>query len=92
MARTFVLTCDKCGSDRDVEGYSIGKSGAMPYEVDLCDKCAGTLDDYIDVGRQRMVGRGIHATGASREPELRTKIYSPEELDKMEEEYRKKNK
>lgn len=89
MARTVVLTCDKCSRAEGVETYSIGRAGATPYEIDLCGECAAVLDELVDLGREAVAGLSRHATSASREPELRTKIHTPEELDKMEEEYRR---
>lgn len=91
MARTVVLTCDKCSSDQNVDTYRIGRSTATPYEVDLCGRCAEPVASLMEIGRLRVAGWGAAAaTSASREPELRTKVHTPEELDRLEQEYRKK--
>lgn len=92
MAQKIVLTCDKCGNDGQVSTYSIGMNGATPYDVDLCERCAAPVRDLKEIGRQSTAGLlSQQARGALREPELRSKIYDPEELDKLEEEYRRKH-
>lgn len=92
MAEKVVLTCDKCGFDEGVTHYSIGVDGSTSYEVDLCERCGEPIRPLIEIGRKRAAGLGNqYATGALREPELRSKVYDPEELDRMEEEYRRKN-
>ena len=93
MARRVVLTCDKCTGDQDVQPYSIGAAQMTPYEVDLCTRCAEPVRELMDLGRERLAAHGTgHVTSATKEPELRSKIYSIEELDQMEKEYREKNK
>ena len=91
MAEKVILTCYKCGSDAQVSRYSIGRDGAAPYDVDLCERCAEPVGDLLEIGRKRTAGLLAQATSASREPGLRSRIYAPEELDRMEEEYRKKH-
>lgn len=92
MAKTVVLVCDKCSGTDGVATFSAGKSGATPYEVDLCRRCAGPLEEIVELGRERAADLAPAGTTVSREPELRTKVYMPEELDRMEEEYRKAHK
>lgn len=92
MAEMTILTCDKCGSHGQVSRYSIGRDGATPYDVDLCERCAEAVESLSELGRKRAAGlSGQITSGATREPELRSKIYDPAELDKMEEEYRRKH-
>lgn len=91
MAEKVILTCDKCGIDSNVTRYSIGIDGSTPYEVDLCERCGEPARDLSEIGRKRVAGiNPQYAAGALRDPELRSKVYTPEELDRMEEEYRRK--
>lgn len=92
MARKIILTCDKCSSDDEVDTYAVSVAGATPYEVDLCKRCAAPLKEFIELGQLSTATWGGALTSASREPELRTKVHTPEELDRLEEEYRARQK
>lgn len=91
MARTMVLTCDVCGSSDTVREYGIGQGSEVPYDVDLCVLHAQPLVDLMEVGRKRAAGLIGQTSHASQEPQIKSKIYDPEELDRLEEEYRRKH-
>lgn len=91
MARAIVLTCDVCGSSHTVQEYGIGRGSEVPYNVDLCVLHARPLGDLIKVGRKRAAGLTGQISPASQEPQIRSKVYDPEELDRLEEEYRRKH-
>lgn len=93
MVKVMLQKCDKCGSTSGVVTYGVGIADETPYEVDLCNECAGPLTEVVEIGRRRTAGwaQSSHADGEMREPELRTKIRTPEELDELEQEYRRRH-
>lgn len=94
MVKVVVMRCDKCESDDQVEAYRLAKGGAAPYEVDLCAACAKPLRDLSEIGQRRIArfGESGHASGTRRPPEIRARIYSPEELDALEQAYEEEQK
>lgn len=94
VVKVVLMSCDKCGSTSEVLTYRTGLASDTPYEVDLCEKCAEPMRELMDIGQKRVAGWGVAPQGGSaqREPELRTKVYDPEELDAMEKAYREKHK
>lgn len=71
MAREVVelVKCDKCGSEDDVEGFTIIRDG-KPKDVDLCGPHKAPLVELYELGtgqraaKPKKAARGSHAVVA----------------------------
>lgn len=92
MARKTVemVTCDVCGAE-GAEGYALAASGSKAQTsgklMDLCKEHSSPIVELMKRGRRATItietGRVVRS--APRPAVVRRKIYTPEELDALEE-------
>ena len=83
MATISVQVCDKCGGQKKVETYTLGR-GVQRGKVDLCEDHSGPIIELLALVSTRTVGGSKRSRGGS--PGGRggsLKVTTPEEVEEM---------